>query len=130
MPSYFPKLYLTFCCFKAYASLVSFDYCLLIRIVHLLFVLIIGRSIFRLYILFNYLGLLFGANMPFKRNWLSVVERVRNRPSSWKSMMLSIGGRRMLSKSVLGSLPIYYFSLFKAPKSILYTFGKYRRRFL
>ncbi|KAJ0496586.1 hypothetical protein HanHA89_Chr13g0501471 [Helianthus annuus] len=36
-----------------------------------------------------------------------------------KTRALSIGGRVILLKSVLNSLPLYFFSLFKGPKGIL-----------
>ncbi|GJU81535.1 reverse transcriptase domain, reverse transcriptase zinc-binding domain protein [Tanacetum coccineum] len=51
------------------------------------------------------------------------------RLSSWKANMLSIGGRLTLVKSVLGSLPLYYLSLFKAPTSVNFTLESIRRRF-
>ncbi|GJU68843.1 RNA-directed DNA polymerase, eukaryota, reverse transcriptase zinc-binding domain protein [Tanacetum coccineum] len=41
-----------------------------------------------------------------------------NKLSGWKANMLSSGGRLTLIKSVLGSLGIYYFSIFKASKAI------------
>ncbi|GJX08309.1 hypothetical protein Tco_0196241 [Tanacetum coccineum] len=47
--------------------------------------------------------------------WNDVVERFTKRLSSWKAKILSIGGRYTLVKAVLGSLPLYYFSLFRTP---------------
>ncbi|GJX30065.1 RNA-directed DNA polymerase, eukaryota, reverse transcriptase zinc-binding domain protein [Tanacetum coccineum] len=43
--------------------------------------------------------------------------------------MLSSGGRLTLIKSVLGSLDIYYFSIFKVPESVLKTFESLRASF-
>ncbi|GJY40252.1 RNA-directed DNA polymerase, eukaryota, reverse transcriptase zinc-binding domain protein [Tanacetum coccineum] len=47
------------------------------------------------------------------------VNRIIERLTSWKAKALSIGGRITLIKSILGSLPIYYLSLFKAPLKII-----------
>nr|GEY70179.1 putative RNA-directed DNA polymerase, eukaryota, reverse transcriptase zinc-binding domain protein [Tanacetum cinerariifolium] len=41
------------------------------------------------------------------------------RLSKWKSKSLSIGGRLMLIKSILGRLGVYYFSTFKAPIKVI-----------
>ncbi|GKD61379.1 RNA-directed DNA polymerase, eukaryota, reverse transcriptase zinc-binding domain protein, partial [Tanacetum coccineum] len=46
-----------------------------------------------------------------------------------RTNMLSIGGRLTLVKSVLGTLPLYYLSLFKAPTSVIFLLESIRRRF-
>nr|KAJ0227163.1 hypothetical protein LSAT_V11C100042040 [Lactuca sativa] len=79
---------------------------------------------------FIYLGVPVGANMAHKRNWAPVMDQISGRISNWKSKNLSFGGRLILVKSVLGSMPLYYFSLFKAPASILENIKKIRRHFL
>lgn len=43
---------------------------------------------------------------------------------------LSVGGRLTLTKSLLGSLPLYHFSLFEAPKSVIGHLEKLQRNFL
>lgn len=60
---------------------------------------------------FIYLGVPLGANMSVKRNWKSVVEKIHNKLSSWKVKTLSFGGKFILIKSVLNSLPLYFFSI-------------------
>ncbi|GJT83472.1 hypothetical protein Tco_1057814 [Tanacetum coccineum] len=67
--------------------------------------------------------------MRLCEGWNEVINRFRERLSSWKAKSLSIGGRLTLVKSVLGSLPLYYFSLFKAPASIIKTLESIRSRF-
>ncbi|GKF41143.1 hypothetical protein Tco_0124485, partial [Tanacetum coccineum] len=53
----------------------------------------------------------------------------QNRLSNWKAKTLSFGGRLTLVKSVLGSLGVYYFSNFKAPKKIIKKLESIRRKF-
>ncbi|GJX75160.1 putative RNA-directed DNA polymerase, partial [Tanacetum coccineum] len=64
----------------------------------------------------TYLGLPIGANMSRSANWSPLIDRFHKRLSMWKSKTLSFGGRLTLIKSVLGSLGVYFFSTFKAPK--------------
>ncbi|GKE06678.1 hypothetical protein Tco_1398696, partial [Tanacetum coccineum] len=68
---------------------------------------------------FNYLGLPIGSNMKSIASWKTLVDRFHMRLSSWKANLLSIGGRLTLIKSVLGSLGIYYLSIFRASESVL-----------
>ncbi|GJR57768.1 putative RNA-directed DNA polymerase, eukaryota, reverse transcriptase zinc-binding domain protein [Tanacetum coccineum] len=77
----------------------------------------------------NYLGLPIGANMSRCDNWLPLLERFHKRLSSWKAKTLSFGGRLTLSKSILGSLRVYYFSIFKAPKMVIKKLESIRRKF-
>lgn len=79
---------------------------------------------------FTYLGVPVGANISLKRNLKPITEKMRNKLSSWKVNSFSFGRRVTLIKSVLSSLPLYFPSLFKAPKSILKELEKLRRSFL
>ncbi|GJS91869.1 RNA-directed DNA polymerase, eukaryota, reverse transcriptase zinc-binding domain protein, partial [Tanacetum coccineum] len=54
--------------------------------------------------------------------WNPLVDQFYKRLSKWKSKTLSFGGRLTLLQSVLGSLGVYYFSTFKAPKKIISKF--------
>nr|GEU63742.1 RNA-directed DNA polymerase, eukaryota, reverse transcriptase zinc-binding domain protein [Tanacetum cinerariifolium] len=78
---------------------------------------------------FSYLGLPLGANMNLISNWQPLVDRFRARLSSWKANTLSIGGRQTLIKSVLGSLGIYYLSIFKCPGSVFNSLEAMRASF-
>ena len=67
-----------------------------------------------------YLGLLVGGGDSRRLHfWDPVVNHIKSRLSSWKSKHLSFGGRLVLLKSVLTSLPVYALSFFKAPSSII-----------
>ncbi|XP_071694715.1 uncharacterized protein [Rutidosis leptorrhynchoides] len=68
---------------------------------------------------FIYIGLPIGAKMRKISNWAPVIDKFNNRLSDWKMRTLSFGGRLVLLKSVLSSLPLYYFTLFRAPPCVL-----------
>ncbi|KAK9048814.1 hypothetical protein SSX86_032219 [Deinandra increscens subsp. villosa] len=79
---------------------------------------------------FDYLGMVVGANMNRIASWKSVVDTFERRLSRWKAKVLSFGGRLTLVKSVLDSLPTYFFSVYKAPKGVINQLEKIRFRFL
>ncbi|KEH29491.1 transmembrane protein, putative [Medicago truncatula] len=56
-----------------------------------------------------------------------VIDRLKSRLSNWKSRNLSFGGRLILLKYVLSSLPIYVISFFKAPSGKLFGGLRVRR---
>ncbi|GAU21182.1 hypothetical protein TSUD_10990 [Trifolium subterraneum] len=64
---------------------------------------------------FMYLGLPIRGDPRRLSFWDPVLNRIRNRLSSWKSRYLSFGGRLVLLKFVLTSLPVYALSFFRAP---------------
>nr|GEW34794.1 RNA-directed DNA polymerase, eukaryota, reverse transcriptase zinc-binding domain protein [Tanacetum cinerariifolium] len=55
--------------------------------------------------------------------------KVRTRLSKWKVKTLSIGGRLTLLKSVLGAVPLYSMSIYKAPKGVLHELEMIRNSF-
>ncbi|KAJ0599187.1 putative RNA-directed DNA polymerase [Helianthus annuus] len=79
---------------------------------------------------FMYLGVPIGANMKRAKHWEPVVNRVGASLSKWKARHLSFAGRLTLAKSVLGSIPSYYLSLFSAPKCIINKIDRIRRDFI
>nr|GEZ63142.1 RNA-directed DNA polymerase, eukaryota, reverse transcriptase zinc-binding domain protein [Tanacetum cinerariifolium] len=78
---------------------------------------------------FTYLGVKVGANMMHLNLWSDVVKKVSNKLSNWKAKTLSVEGRLTLLKSVLGAIPTYYMSLFKAPEGIISLLEKMRNKF-
>ena len=78
---------------------------------------------------FTYLGFPLGGNMNRDSAWHPVVKRNQTRLASWKTKILSRAGRLTLIKSVLNSLPVYYLSMFKMPKSVALKIVRLQRRF-
>ena len=68
---------------------------------------------------FVYLGLPIGGNARRKSFWNPLINRLRTRMSGWKLKHLSLGGRLVLLKFVLLSLPVYALSFFKALSGIV-----------
>jgi hypothetical protein len=68
---------------------------------------------------FVYFGLPIGGDSTKLSFWKPVVDRIVTRLSSWNNKFLSFGGRLILLKVVLSSLPVYFLSFFKAPTGII-----------
>ncbi|GJS89535.1 RNA-directed DNA polymerase, eukaryota, reverse transcriptase zinc-binding domain protein [Tanacetum coccineum] len=67
---------------------------------------------------FSYLGLPIGSNMGRIENCKVLIDHFKARLPGWKANLLSSGGRLTLIKSVLGSLSIYYLSIFKSLEGV------------
>ncbi|GJZ39032.1 RNA-directed DNA polymerase, eukaryota, reverse transcriptase zinc-binding domain protein [Tanacetum coccineum] len=78
---------------------------------------------------FPYLGINIGDCMSRIKAWDNVIEKVLCRLSKWKMKSLSIGGRLTLLKSVLGSTPLYYMSMYKVPIQVLNKLESIRYHF-
>jgi hypothetical protein len=68
---------------------------------------------------FKFLGIPVGANPRRKATWTPILDSIKRRLSAWNGRHLSIGGRLTLINSVLSSLPLYFFSFYKAPKCVI-----------
>ncbi|XP_071728625.1 uncharacterized protein [Rutidosis leptorrhynchoides] len=79
---------------------------------------------------FIYLGLPIGAKMCKIDTWNPVIDKLKSKLSEWRMRTMSFGGRLVLIKSVLTSLPLYYFSLFRAPPCVIKILESVRRSFL
>ena len=62
-----------------------------------------------------YLGLLLGGHSSSRSFWSDLIQRVENHLAPWKKKFLNKGGRLVLIKAVLSSIPTYYMSVFKMP---------------
>lgn len=76
---------------------------------------------------FSSLGISVGRNMRNVVEWNAVIDRFTKRLTSLKSRLLSIRGRLTVVKAVLGTLPLYYLSLFKAPIKVIDQLETIRR---
>lgn len=70
-----------------------------------------------------------GIDMSKASSWFEVIDSFTRRLSPWKSKCLSIRGCLTLTKAVLGSLPLYYLSIFRAPLNVLSKLESIRSRF-
>ncbi|GJW43442.1 reverse transcriptase domain, reverse transcriptase zinc-binding domain protein [Tanacetum coccineum] len=78
---------------------------------------------------FTYLGLPVGKDMNRIKAWSDIANKFTKKLSSWKANLLSVGSRLTLVKAVLGSLPMYFLSIFKAPEAVISQLESIRRRF-
>lgn len=78
----------------------------------------------------KYLGLPLGANPSRRETWKPVVDNFKNKLTGWKMRLLSLAGRVTLIKFVLSSLPVYYMSLFRLPRSVAKELDKIQVAFL
>jgi len=59
--------------------------------------------------LFIYLGFPIGGDVKKRHFWKHVIDRIVARLSLWNNRFLSFGGRLVLLKYVMSSLPVYFF---------------------
>lgn len=78
----------------------------------------------------RYLGLSLGGRPRTIKFWDPVVKNVELRLQGWKKAFLSRGRKLTLIEAVLGSLPIYCMSLFKAPCKVIGRLEKLTKGFL
>ncbi|KAK3218053.1 hypothetical protein Dsin_012023 [Dipteronia sinensis] len=78
----------------------------------------------------TYLGLPLRARSNRKDFWNPIVTKIEKKLSPWKRKFLNKGGRLVLIKSVLSSIPSYFLSVFKVPIGVANTIEKLQRSFL
>lgn len=77
-----------------------------------------------------YLGMPLGGDFKNKMVWRPMIDRLRDRLAIWKRKYLTKGGRMVLIKSTLESIPVYLCSLFTIPLSIVKEVDRIARNFL
>nr|GEV70837.1 RNA-directed DNA polymerase, eukaryota [Tanacetum cinerariifolium] len=78
---------------------------------------------------FKYLGVPVGCNMSRCSYWDPIINKFSSRLDLWKARLLSVRGRLTLIKSVLGSLFIYFMSLYKVPSLVCNRLESMRNHF-
>ncbi|KAK2637477.1 hypothetical protein Ddye_032269 [Dipteronia dyeriana] len=76
---------------------------------------------------FSYLGLQLRGRPSTKLFWADVVRKVKSILAPWKKVFLNKGGRVVLIKNVMASIPIYYMSVFKMPVCVALKLEKLQR---
>ena len=70
------------------------------------------------------MGFFIKANRYSKFDWLWLLDKFESRIHHWCNKHLSLGGRYVLIKVVLESLPVYWMALTKFPATILSSIRK------
>lgn len=78
---------------------------------------------------FKYLGAMIGASPSSVAFWNPLVDKVRRKIENYDASNISIAGRLVLLKAAIDSVPVYWFSLFKMPQTVISIIDKLRRRF-
>ena len=68
---------------------------------------------------FGYLGYFLKPLSYLVKDWLWLVSKFEKRISHWTNRLLSMGGRLVLIRYVLWSMPVYWMALVPIPSSIL-----------
>ena len=68
---------------------------------------------------FSYLGYFLKPNCYLVKDWLWMVSKFEKKISHWTNRLLSMGGRLVLIRAVLSSMPVYWMDLVPIPSSIL-----------
>ena len=77
----------------------------------------------------KYMGVPLGMGKLKKESWQEILDIMKQRLSSWVLRPLNLHSRLVLLKSVLQAMPIYLFSVFSAPKSVLCEIRFYGKEF-
>jgi ribonuclease HI len=68
---------------------------------------------------FTYLGFYLKSSRYTIKDWAWLIDRFEGRILNWKHRFLSLGGRYILIKAVLESLPVYWMALAHIPATVL-----------
>jgi hypothetical protein len=77
-----------------------------------------------------YLGLPLHLKKARKEDFHALIDKIRNRLASWKTHMLTQGGRLILVQSVLSAIAIFHLLSLDPPQWVFKAIDKIRRAFL
>lgn len=78
----------------------------------------------------KYLGRPLSLRRPSRADFQPLIDKVANRLQAWQAGMMSQGGRLVLVRAVLTSIPVYSFMAFDPPLAVIKEIDKRRRAFL
>ncbi|GJR59309.1 hypothetical protein Tco_1501471 [Tanacetum coccineum] len=78
----------------------------------------------------KYLGVPLVSSRLIYRDCKELIEKVQSRVDNWKNKLLSTAGRLQLIQSVIGSLHVFWASVFMLPSRVLLDIEQIMRRFL
>lgn len=87
-------------------------------------------SCYREKIPFKFLGILVSINLRRGESWKEVMSLFKRKLLTWKSRLLSMGGRVTLLNSVLSSVPIYTMHFYRTPVKVIKELISIQSRFL
>ncbi|GAU37373.1 hypothetical protein TSUD_22470 [Trifolium subterraneum] len=79
---------------------------------------------------FTYLGLPVGANPRKESTWKPLLVSLSRKLGVWRNRFISLGGRVVLLKSVMNSIPIFYLSFLIMPTKVWKHIVRIQRNFL
>lgn len=77
----------------------------------------------------KYLGADIGTSHRRKLYWKPLIDKMEGKLSTWKSESLNEASRLVLARSILDSLPTYWFNICKVPKGVISRLEKIKRNF-
>ncbi|KAK3188605.1 hypothetical protein Dsin_028166 [Dipteronia sinensis] len=77
----------------------------------------------------KYLGLPCFTGRSKRKLFTDIVDRVWNKIKGWSEKLLSVGGKEILIKAVIQSIPTYAMTLFRLPKTLILEIHRLCNRF-
>lgn len=76
---------------------------------------------------FKYLGVTIGLSPRNGKFWTPLIDRIQGKIRSLEAENISMAGKVIILKSIIDSIPVYWFGLYKLPKIVIAKIKKLRR---